>query len=60
MASQEATYDDITDEDAHLLIPEERVDEDHQACPIPGGPKDFSILVNFRTHIAMLIWGREV
>ncbi|RWR85184.1 serine/threonine-protein phosphatase 7 long form [Cinnamomum micranthum f. kanehirae] len=35
VAVQEATYDDITDKDAHLLILEERVDEDHHAGPIP-------------------------
>lgn len=29
VASQEPTDDDIADEDAHSLIPEERVDEDH-------------------------------
>ena len=29
VASQEATNDDIADDDAHPLIPKERVDEDH-------------------------------
>ena len=60
VASQEVTDDDITDEDAHLLIPEEMVDEDRQAGPIPGGPEDLSVLVSFRTYIAMSIWGGEV
>ncbi|RWR98345.1 serine/threonine-protein phosphatase 7 long form [Cinnamomum micranthum f. kanehirae] len=59
VATQEATDDDITDEDAHLFIPEERVDEDRHACPIPGGPEDLSVLISFRTHIAMSIWRGE-
>ena len=60
VASQEATDDDIADEDVHPLIPEERVDEDHQAGPIPGGQEDLSVLISFRTHIALSIWGGEV
>ena len=50
--SQEATDDDIIDE-AQSVIPEERVGEDRQAGPIPGGPEDLSVLVSFRTHVAM-------
>ena len=60
VASQEATNDDFTDEDAHLLILEERVDQDYQAGPIPGGLKEAYVLVSFSTHIAMSIWGGEV
>ena len=60
VASQEPTDDDIADENAHPLILEERVDEDHQAGPIPGGPEDLSILISFRTHIALSIWEGEV
>ena len=59
-ASQEATDDDIANEDVHPLIPEERVDNDHQAGPIPDGSEDLSVLISFRTHIALLIWGGEV
>ena len=43
-----------------MLIPEERVDEYRQTGPIPAGPEDLSVLVSFRTHIAMSIWGGEV
>ena len=60
VGSQEATDDNITDEDAHLLILDERVDEDRQASPIPGGSEDLSILVSFRTHLAMSRWRGEV
>ncbi|XXG47705.1 hypothetical protein AAC387_Pa02g2305 [Persea americana] len=59
VASQEPTDNDIANEDAHPLIPEERVDEDHQASPIPGGPEDLSVLISFRTRIALSIWVGE-
>ena len=28
--------------------------------PIPGGPSDLSVLVSFRTHVAISIWDGEV
>ena len=60
VASWEATDDDIIDEDAQPVILEERVDEDCQAGPIPRGWDDLSVLVSFKTHIAMSTWIGEV